>query len=523
MSNKIEIYDTTLRDGAQGAGISFSCADKLRIAERLDLFGVQYIELGWPGSNPKDIEVFSAVKNMHFKNSQIVAFGRTCAKGVMPEDDKMLVTLLAAETNVIAIVGKSSRYQVEKVLGASLAENLRLIRQTCKFLRGCGREVFFDAEHFFDGYKKDSSYAIDCLRAAVEGGASRLVLCDTNGGSLPWEIFDSVKNVMCKSLAPAKIAIHAHNDGGMAEANTLIAVRAGASQVQVTVNGYGERCGNTNLCTVIPALLDKMQLQCIPEESLSQLTKLARFTAEITNLPLDQNSPYVGGNAFRDKAGMHASATQKEPGSYRHIKPERVGNCSSVAVSELAGRKNIGMKAKEFGITLTDNQIGLVLTEVEKLENNGFQFEDADGSLWLMMMRFSESYSRPFEVIKRRVLSEKRGCGDSISEATVKIRIKNGKDETTFHVSEGDGSVNALDNALRKALLPHFQCLLHTELVGYKVRALDGIHGTAKAVRILIDFSNNYTTVGCSTDLIEASFQALLDGYEFAILKSMAR
>ena len=521
MSRKVQIYDTTLRDGRQKAGLSLSLHDELEIAKRLDAFGVDYIEGGYPGSNEKDSAFFQAVKGIGLKRAKIVAFGMTCAKYKRPEDDEQLAKLLAAGTKVVTIVGKASRRQVEKTLGISLQENLRMIKESCRFLVSKGREVFFDAEHFFDGYKQDRDYSLSCIKAAVEGGASRVVLCDTNGGSLPSEVFAIVSEV--KEKTDISLGIHAHNDGEMAVANTLAAVEAGADQVQVTINGYGERCGNANLCSVVPALKSKMHLECVSDEEMMQLTSLARFAAEITNFPLEPGQPYVGRNAFRDKAGMHASAVLKDPTSYRHIDPKSVGNESSVAVSELSGRSNIVMKAKEFGLTLSPEQVKLVLSQVERLEGQGYQFEDADGSLELIMMRQVAGYAKPFEVVKRDVRSWQAGDGPSEDSATVKIRI-NGRADIAHQVAEGDGPVNALDLAMRKCLLPSFPFIDKVMLVDYKVRVLPGEKGTDKTVRVLIDFSyegKEWTTVGCSTDLIEASLQALADGLEYAILKSL--
>jgi len=519
---RIEIYDTTLRDGAQQPGISFSLHDKLAIMERLDRIGVDYIELGWPGSNEKDDLVFKEANNISLQNAKIVAFGMTCAKGKKPEEDKSLKSLLDAKTELVTIVGKASRYQVENILGVTASENLRMIEQSCRFLIIQGCQVFFDAEHFFDGYSQDRDYALKCLEAAVTGGASRVILCDTNGGSLSWAIGSVVARVV-ENRRDVLIGIHAHNDGEMAVANSLAAVENGAYQVQGTINGYGERCGNANLCSVVPALRVKMGLDCFPDEGMAQLTEVARFTAEVANLPHNPLQPYVGKNAFMHKGGLHANAVLKDRNSYNHIDPEKVGNASSVVVSELSGKSNVMMKAKEFGVTLTQRQAKKVLAQVEALENHGFQLEGADASLKLIMLRTKRGYNSPFEVFYRSVGSEKFGKKSSSDSAIVKLRINNGKNDIVHHVADGNGPINALDKALRKALVPHFPNLEKTQLVDYKVRVLPGKKGTAKVVRVLIDFfdgQEEWTTVGCSTDLIEASTQALSDGLEYAILKA---
>ena len=516
-----QIYDTTLRDGAQDPRISFSVYDKLKIAERLDMFGVHFIEGGWPGANEKDSEFFEAAKRIKFKRAQLVAFGMTCAKNIRPEEDQQLAKLLAAETKIITIVGKTSRTQVERTLGISVEENLRIISETCRFLVSNGRKVFFDAEHFFDGCVDDCSYSLACIKAAQSGGASSIILCDTRGGSLPSEIGIAVSAVKERVFVP--IGIHAHNDGGLALANSLAAICAGAGQVQGTINGYGERCGNANLCLIIPALKIKMGLNCVSDEDLRGLTGLAMFTAEIANLPLEHNQPYVGCNAFRHKAGLHVNAISKDSESYNHINPELVGNIYSVLVSEHSGKSNIEMKAKEFGISLSPDQVKKVLGQIESSEKRGFQFEGADGSLKLIMLRQQEGYRQPFGNIEWNASSRKAREEKPVDSATIKLVIINTKEEIAYNVADGDGPVNALDNALRKALLPHFPYLGGVKLVDYKVRVLSGEKGTAKAVRILIDFSDKaeqWTTVGCSTDSIEASLQALLDGFEYAILKA---
>lgn len=521
----VEIYDTTLRDGSQQAGISFSLHDKLAIARRLDRFGVDYIELGWPGASEKDTLVFREAQNVSFENAKIVAFGMTCTKGKRPEDDKNLLALLYAGTDIIALFGKSSRRHVEKVLCVSLQENLRLIEESCKFFTVRGKEVFFDAEHFFDGFKEDPSYTILCVKAAVAGGASRIVLCDTNGGCVPSDISVAILALKKELSDDVVIGIHTHNDGEMAVANSLLAVEAGARQIQVTVNGYGERCGNANLCSVVPNLKIKMGIDCNCVGHLDQLTGLARYVAEVANLPFSPQQPYVGRSAFHHKAGLHVNAIAKDFGSYHHIDPHLVGNSSSVVVSELSGKSNIEIKAREFGIDLSRDQIQSVLAQVESKEKCGFQFEGADISLRLIMARKINGYVFPFNIVERDIRSQQSAGRESVDRAIVRVVVN--KDGTNFeyHVADGEGPVNALDNAIRKSLLPYFPYLENLKLVDYKVRVLPGKKGTAKAVRILIDFSDGqeqWTTVGCSTDTIEASLQALVDGFEYAIISHVS-
>ena len=517
----IQIYDTTLRDGGQQRGISFSLRGKLEIANRLGLFGVDYIELGWPGANDTDSAVFEAAKRLEFHGARIVAFGMTCAKGKKPEEDQQLAKLVAAGTQIVAIVGKSSRQQVERTLGITPKENLRMIEESCRFLTSQGRVVFFDAEHFFDGYKSDSVYSLECLDAAVAGGASKVILCDTNGGSLPWDVGLAVSEVTRK--VAVSIGIHAHNDGEMAVANSLAAVEAGADQVQVTINGYGERCGNANLCSIVPAIVKKMHLSCLCEGGMPQLTTLAHCAAEVANLSLNPHQPYVGKAAFFTKAGLHASANCKDPDSYSHIDPRLVGNASSVGVSELSGGSNVAVKSKEFGIALAPDQVKKVLAQVKKLESHGFQFEAADASLKLIMLRQMSGYRRPFKILDRDISSSRHGDAEPINLAKVRLQINNDATSTVHEAGEGDGPVNALDIAMRKALLPHFLYLNKVKLVTHRSIDLPGKEGTKKAVRILIDFFDGFeewTTVGCSTDSIEASLQALSDGFEYAVLKA---
>lgn len=517
---KVDIYDTTLRDGEQQVGVCFSAHDKVSIAHRLDGIA-SYIEFGYAGANPKNREAFKLIAKNPPKRAKIVAFGKTCSRGIKPEDDKGLAFLLDTGTCFTTIVGKGSRYQAEKVLGVTASQNLKMIETSCAFLVQHGCYVFFDAEHFFDGFKVDAAYSLKCLQTAVNGGASCLVLCDTNGGSLPWFVEAVTKRVKAKLALP--IGIHCHNDCGLAVVNSLSAVMGGATQVQATINGYGERCGNADLCSVAVCLQTKMGRHCVTKENLAMLTGLARSVAEIANLPLNSAQPFVGKNAFVDKGGLHASAVLRDRDSYRHMDPALVGNTHSVVVSDLAGKSNILMKAREFGIVLSESQIKSVLAKVEAKENNGFQFDGADGSLKLMMLRQMKGYMPPFNVFFRDVRSQTVGRKNPVDSAIVKVKINGGRHKVAHEVANGDGPVNALDRALRKALQPYFPFLSETKLVDYKVRVLSGKKGTAKAVRILIDFSDGkeeWTTVCCSTDIIEASLMALVDGFEYAILKA---
>ena len=517
---RIQVFDTTLRDGSQQVGVSFSVHDKLAIVRKLDPLEI-YIEGGYPGSNPKDREFFEALRQEPLKHSKLVAFGKTCSKGKSPGDDEELTRLLETQTEFVAIVGKSSRYQVEAVLRISAEENLRIIKETCSFLVGRGRQVFFDAEHFFDGFCEDAEYSLECLRAAAREGASMIVLCDTNGGSLPDRIASGVK--AAKRAVATPIGIHCHDDSNLAVANSLAAVDAGATQVQVTVNGYGERCGNADMASVVANLQLKKGYRCFSEESLRGLTKLARYVAEIANLSLSHSKAFVGKNAFCDKAGLHASASARAGLSYKHIDPSAVGNTSSTAVSELAGRSNILLKVQEFGLPMSEQEILRVLTQVETLESRGFQFDVADASLFLLMLRFKEGYSAPFRVVYSDVRSQTMGDEGSVHSANVKIELNNGKHDVSYEAAEGDGPVNAFDVALRKALSLPYPYIANVILTDYKVRVLDGGKGSAKSVRILIDFSDGtaeWTTVGCAPSLTEASKVALIDGLEYAIVRA---
>jgi 2-isopropylmalate synthase len=514
---KIEIYDTTLRDGAQREGISFSGSDKLRIAHKLDDLGVAYIEGGWPGSNPKDIEFFERARDTSWHTAKIAAFGSTCRVGGDPSDDANLKALLDAHTSVCTVVGKTWSLHVIEVLRTSFEENLRLIQESIAYLTAQGRTVIYDAEHFFDGYAADPVYAVETLQAALRGGAQTLVLCDTNGGSLPWNIASITKTI--GSQLPAALGIHAHNDGECAVANSLAALTAGAVQVQGTINGYGERCGNANLCSVIPDAEIKLGFTCLPNGKLARLSETAHFVAEVANLAPDEHQPYVGKSAFAHKGGIHVAAMRRDARSYQHVDPAIVGNAARVVVSELSGRGNLQSKAEQLGLDEAGDGPGVadVLKEIKILEAQGFSFEAADATVAMMLKRQQPGYQPPFELIDFSVSVEHRQGRGIFAEATVKVRV-NG--EVLHTAAEGNGPVNALDAALRKALTPIYPALSHFHLADYKVRILDGNNGTSATTRVLIDTQNGtkrWSTVGASANIIEASWRALADSVEYGL------
>lgn len=512
----IEIYDTTLRDGTQGEGISLSCDDKIRIAQSLDAFGIAYIEGGWPGSNPKDAEFFERVKSIAWQTAQIVSFGSTRRSNTAPEDDENLRALLEAETAYCTVVGKSSVLHVHEVIRTSLDENLSMIVDSLAYLKSKNRQVIYDAEHFFDAFKVDPAYALETLRAAVAGGARMLVLCDTNGGSLPDEIFTIVQAVREKMDFP--LGIHAHNDAECAAANSLAAVRAGAVHVQGTINGYGERCGNANLSTIIPNLELKLGLRAVPKGKLVELTDISHFVSEIANLLPDEHMAYVGKSAFAHKGGIHVAAMRRNADSYQHIDPTLVGNQMRVVVSELSGRGNLLSKAEEFGLDIADpSSMTAVLEEIKALEAKGFSFEAAEASVAMMIRRKSPGYRPAFELIDYTVTVEHRDRRGMVAEATVKIAVD---DEVLHTAADGNGPVNALDTALRKALAPIYPSIDDFQLVDYKVRILNGNRGTGATTRVLIDTRNGHqywSTVGASANIIEASWFALADSIEYGL------
>ncbi|ACG73035.1 2-isopropylmalate synthase/homocitrate synthase family protein [Anaeromyxobacter sp. K] len=512
----IQIYDTTLRDGTQREGISLSCEDKLRIARRLDELGVTFIEGGWPGSNPKDAEFFERARDLPWKHARIAAFGSTCRVGGGPEDDANIRALLDAGTPACTVVGKTWTLHVTEVLRTTFDENLRIIEKSLAYLRAQGRRVIYDAEHFFDGWRADPGYALETLRAAVRGGAETLVLCDTNGGSLPWQIGETVAKVQAALGHP--LGVHCHNDSECAVANSLAAVHAGAVQVQGTVNGYGERCGNANLCSIIPALELKLDVRCLPEGKLSELYEVAHFVAEVANLAPDEHLAYVGRSAFAHKGGIHVAAMRRSATSYQHVDPERVGNTMRVVVSELSGRGNLLSKAEEYGIapdSIAD--VGAVLNEIKALEARGFAFEAAEASVAMLMRRQQPGHRAPFELVDFLVNVEHRTGRGIFSEAMVKVRVG---EEVLHTAAEGDGPVDALTAALQKALAGHYPQVKALHLSDYKVRILDGQHGTAAVTRVLIDMQKGprrWSTVGASQNIIEASWIALVDAVEYGL------
>jgi len=518
MKSTVEIYDTTLRDGCQGEGVNFSVADKLRIAERIDAFGIHYIEGGWPGSNPKDIEFFAQARRRKFKHAKLAAFGSTRRKGVMVENDDQVSLLLDAGTKVITIFGKTSLLHVKEVLRCSPDENLGMIADTVRFLKDHGKYVIYDAEHGFDGYKLDPEYALATWQAAEQAGADMVVLCDTNGGCLPSEVADITRDVV--GNLNCRVGIHTHDDIGVGVANALASVEAGACHVQGTVNGYGERTGNCNLTSVIPCLQLKMNKACLPAASLRKLKELSLFVDEVANLRHNPRQPWVGSTAFAHKGGTHVNAVQKVAASYEHIDPALVGNERNVLISDLAGRSNIVLKARELGLKLTNDtpELRPILDSIKQREHDGYEYEAAEASLALLIRGILEHNPELLFTVDAYHVSMRRDAKESVCEATVKVRV--GK--TVHHtVAEGDGPVNALDGALRSALAKSFPQLKRVTLTDYKVRILDGVAGTAAKTRVLItstDGKREWGTVGVSENIIEASLQALVDSMEFALL-----
>jgi len=523
----VSIYDTTLRDGAQAEGISFSLEDKIKIAQRLDAIGVPFIEGGWPGSNTKDVEFFRRIQTVQLKQAQVAAFGATRRAGIACEADNQVALLLAAETPVLTIVGKSWDLHVHHVLETTLAENLAMIADTVRYLKDHGRQVFYDAEHFFDGYKANPSYALECAAAAQGAGADVVVLCDTNGGSMPWEIEEIVRKTrthlaerayLAEQPGAAALGIHTHDDAGMAVANALAAVRAGCAQVQGTLNGIGERVGNCNLCTVIPNLQLKLGVRCLEDDQLRRLTELSRFASETANLGVNPRVPYVGASAFAHKGGIHVAAVMKVEHSYQHIDPALVGNERRVLISELSGRGNLIYKAQQFGVDASKEEARQVLEQVKEQESRGFYYEGAEASVALMLHRLRPGYRRPFELIDFMVVVEHRQGRGLFAEASVKVKVG---DNVMHTAAEGNGPVNALDQALRKALIPHYPRLAEVHLADFKVRILDGESATAATTRVIITTKNghrDWSTVGSSPNIIESSWQALVDSMEYALL-----
>ncbi|MBI3881470.1 MAG: citramalate synthase [Verrucomicrobia bacterium] len=518
MKPQVEIYDTTLRDGSQGEGVNFSVADKLRIAEKLDAFGVHYIEGGWPGSNPKDIEFFKQAKRKKFKNARLAAFGSTRKKGVAVESDDQVRLLIEAGTPVVTIYGKTSMLHVKEVLRCTPEENLAMIADTVRFLKDHGKFVIYDAEHAFDGYKLDADYALATWQAAEKAGADFVVLCDTNGGCLPGEVANITRTAVGK--LNCKVGIHTHDDIGMGVANAIAALEVGACHVQGTVNGYGERTGNCNIISVIACVALKLKKTCVPARSLAKLKELSLFVDEIANIRHNPRLPWVGSAAFAHKGGTHVNAVQKLAASYEHIDPTLVGNARNVLISDLAGRSNIVMKAQELGFKLTNDTPELkdILKRIKELEHEGCEFEAAEGSLALLIKKIMSHRELPF-VVDAYHVSMRRVGDNSICEATVKVRV-NGKASQT--VAEGDGPVNALDSALRASLMKFFPRLRKVKLTDYKVRILDSGTGTAAKTRVLIESTDGrreWGTVGVHDNIIEASLRALVDSMEYALMR----
>ena len=513
---KVELYDTTLRDGAQGTGFSYSIEDRLRILHKLDQLGVPFIEGGWPGANPSDTEFFRLATKETLRNATLTAFGMTRKAGERPETSGVLRDLLDAGTEVVCLVGKSWDLHVTQALRTNLDEGVAMVRDSIELLRREGRRVFFDAEHFFDGYRDDPTFAMRVLGAAEEAGAERLVLCDTNGGMLPLEVARIVEEVRGRVETP--LGIHVHNDAGCAVANSLIAVEHGVYQVQGVVNGYGERTGNADLIPIAANLVLKMGVDCLPEGSVERLTEVAHYVAEVANVAPDSRQPYAGRFAFTHKAGLHASGVARLTQAYEHVSPETVGNRRGVVASDLGGAATLRMKAEDFGVELADDAIPRLLDELKNREARGYTFEVADASLELLMRR-ADGWRQPFfEIESYRVHVEERTGEEPLAEATVKVVTK-----ATRHIesAEGQGPVGALDNALRKALTNDYPELQHISLEDFRVRVLDETHGAGAVVRVLIDTSNGqreWTTVGVSENIIEASWEALVDGYLYGLL-----
>jgi 2-isopropylmalate synthase len=516
----VKIYDTTLRDGTQAEDIAFSLEDKVRIAQKLDEFGIHYIEGGWPGSNPKDLQFFRQVKKTSLSHARIVAFGSTCRAGTPPEKDANIQALIEAGTEVVTIFGKSWDIHPLEALNITLEQNLEIIHQSVRYLKKKVSEVIYDAEHFFDGYKNNASYALQTLQAAQEAKADWIVLCDTNGGTLPDEIQSIIDALKKKISTP--LGIHVHNDSEMAVANSIVAVKKGIRLVQGTINGYGERCGNANLCSIIPNLKLKMGIDCITDAQLKKMTEVSRFVSELANLPHYKYLPYVGESAFAHKGGVHVSAIRKSDATYEHVPPEKVGNRQRVLISDLSGESNILYKAAEFKIDIEskDPKVRQILDNLKQLENQGFQFEGAEGSFEILIKKALGQHKKFFELMGFRVIVEKsEEEGAPLSEATIMVRVG---DRVEHTAAVGNGPVNALDNAIRKALEKFYPELKEVTLLDYKVRILSSKDGTGAQTRVLIesgDGKSKWGTVGVSENIIQASWQALVDSIDYKLLK----
>jgi 2-isopropylmalate synthase len=524
MTKFVSIYDTTLRDGTQGEGISFSSTDKIRIAERLDAFGFHYIEGGWPGSNPKDMEFFIEAAKRTWRNTKIAAFGSTRRANATCSEDPQIATLVAANTAVVTMVGKTWSLHVKEVLRTSFEENLAMIGDSVRYFKKLGKEVIYDAEHFFDGYKDDPRYALATLKAAQDAGVDIVVLCDTNGGSMPSEVGRITSEVIKTLKCP--VGIHTHNDSGVGVANALVAIEQGAVQVQATINGYGERTGNCNMTSVIPCLVYKLGVDCIPKEKVRHLRELSMFVDDLANVRHDIRQPFVGATAFAHKGGIHVNAVEKVARSYEHIEPELVGNRRRVLVSDLSGRSNILMKAHELGMDLSKEtpEVREILQELKRLEHEGYEFEAADASFHILVQKLLKKHKPFFKLLAYRIIMDREGPGGKyIVEASVKLDV-NG--EVMHTVAEGDGPVNALDNALRAALTKFYPAIAEVKLVDYKVRILDTGAGTAAKTRVMIESSDGtetWGTVGVDDNIIEASWEALVDSVEYKLFKGEQR
>jgi 2-isopropylmalate synthase len=520
-SKLVRVYDTTLRDGTQREGISLTVQDKLKIARRLDAFGIGFIEGGWPGSNPKDVEFFERARDLEWKNSLLAAFGSTRRSKSSPEEDPSTKALIDAHAPVCTIFGKTWNLHVTEVLRTTLDDNLLMIESTVAYLVSQGRRVIYDAEHFYDGYAADCAYAMETLKAAIRGGAEVITLCDTNGGGVPWRIEQATLEVITTINHP--VGIHAHDDTGCAVANSLAAIRAGARQVQGTINGYGERCGNANLTILMPNIELKLGLNCLPEGRLKDLAHLSNFVAEIANVAPDHHMAYVGRSAFSHKGGIHVAAMRRNTLSYQHIEPELVGNAMRVVVSELSGRANVLSKAEEMGVKVESGAELEALQAIKEAEANGLSYESAEASVALLLMRRKPDYVSYFRVLDFQVMVGQRQGSGPYAEAVVKIQVGS---QILHTAAEGTGPVSALDVALRKALAPVYPAIHGVHLADYKVRILDGSHGTSSITRVLIDSrteSKEFTTVGASANIIEASLQALLDSLEYGLVDSGIR
>jgi 2-isopropylmalate synthase len=520
----VRIYDTTLRDGSQAEDITFSVEDKIRIAQKLDELGIHYIEGGWPGSNPRDLQFFEEIKRVPLSQAKMVAFGSTCRAGTLPQNDPNMKALTEAGTEAVTIFGKTWDLHALEALKISLEQNLEIIHESVRFLKSRIPEVHFDAEHFFDGFKSNPQYALSVVKTAQDAKADWIVLCDTNGGTLPYEIQSMITEVKKKITTP--LGIHVHNDTEMAVANTLLAVREGIRMVHGTINGYGERCGNANLCSIIPTLKLKMGINSLSDDQLKKLREISRFVSEIANLPHPKYLPYVGDSAFAHKGGIHVSAIRKKSMMYEHVRPERVGNHQRVLISDLSGESNVLYKASEFKIDIAskDPKVRAILDDLKRLESEGFQFEGAEGSFEILIKKALGQHKRFFELMGFRVIVEKKTEEEPpLSEATIMVRVG---DRIEHTAAVGNGPVNALDHAIRKALDKFYPGLREVKLMDYKVRILTSKDGTAAQTRVLIesgDGESKWGTVGVSENIIQASWQALVDAIDYKLLKEEER